>query len=173
MTPSLAWRLFGAVGALTLAGTAFAQSAAPRALPPPARSASSRPTPPPGPPWWKDEQFKKDLGLTSDESAKIDAIFQATLPQLRQGYDELDKGENKLSHLIETNADESIVVRQIDKVEATRSNLNRTRTLMHLHMRQVLTPEQRLRFTALYEKRQHDQQQQQLLQQQSSKRQNH
>ena len=117
--------------------------------------------PRPGAAWWKDEAFKRDLGLNNDQSARMDAIFQATLPQLRQGYDELDRLESKLSHLIEAGTDEARVIKEIDRVEATRGDLNKTRTLMHMHMRQVLTPEQRVRCTALCERRQQEQQRQQ------------
>src|SRR5438876_31239 len=28
-------------------------------------------------PWWRDAQFQKDLSLTTDQSARIDALFQA------------------------------------------------------------------------------------------------
>src|SRR5439155_24295527 len=101
----------------------------------------------------KDDAFKKQLGLSIEQSARIDSIFQATLPQLRQGYDELDRREDKLSHLIEADADEARIVQEIDRVEAARGSLNKTRTLMHMHMRQVLTPDQRVRFTALSERR--------------------
>ena len=37
------------------------------------------------------------------------------------------------------------MTRQIDKVEAIRSRLNKTRQLLLLHHRQVLTPEQRVK----------------------------
>jgi len=96
--------------------------------------------------------------LTTDQSARIEAIFQATLPQLRQVYDDLNRRESKLSHLIETSAEEPLIVQQIDRVEAARSSLNKTRTLMHVSMRLLLTPEQRLRFKTLYEQRQAAQQ---------------
>ena len=39
------------------------------------------------------------------------------MPELRQEKDELDRLEDKLSRLIETNADEALVARQIDRVE--------------------------------------------------------
>ena len=61
--------------------------------------------------WWKDEQFQKDLGLTAEQCTRIDAVFQSTLPQLRQHKDELDKQEAELSTLIEANADEAQVIR--------------------------------------------------------------
>jgi Spy/CpxP family protein refolding chaperone len=103
-------------------------------------------------PWWKSEQFQKDLGLTSDQSAKIDGVFQATIAKLRQGKEELDRQEAELSRLIEHNADEAQVTRQVDRVETTRAGLNKMRTLMLFHMRQVLTADQNTKFKALHEK---------------------
>ena len=102
--------------------------------------------------WWKSEQFQKDLGLTPDQSARIDSVFQATLPKLREGRQELERDEADLSQLIEQNVDEAQVAKQIDRVEATRASLNKMRTLMLFHMRQVLTPEQRSKFTPLHDK---------------------
>ncbi len=99
--------------------------------------------------WWKDEQFQKELALTPEQSTRIDGVFQSTLPLLRQHKEELDKREAELSKLIEAEADEATVSKQIDRVEATRGHLNKIRTLMHLHMRQVLTPDQRVKFKAL------------------------
>jgi Spy/CpxP family protein refolding chaperone len=64
---------------------------------------------------------------------------------LRKGRDDLDHHEAELSRLIETGADEALVTRQLDKVEAIRSRVNKTRQLMLLHHRQVLTPEQRVK----------------------------
>jgi Spy/CpxP family protein refolding chaperone len=34
--------------------------------------------------WWKNEQFKKELGLTADQATRIDKIWETTLPELRQ-----------------------------------------------------------------------------------------
>src|SRR5262249_7601034 len=102
--------------------------------------------------WWQAEEFRRDLGLTADQATRIDAIFEATLPQLRQGKVELDRQEAELSRLIEANGDEPQVARQIDRVEATRANLNKMRALMLFHMRQVLTREQNAKFKALHDK---------------------
>jgi len=101
--------------------------------------------------WWKSEQFRKDLGLTAEQSTRIENVFQATVPQLRQSKEELDRQEADLSRLIEANADEAKVARQLDKVEATRGHLNKMRTLMLVHQREVLSPEQRVRFKALHQ----------------------
>jgi Spy/CpxP family protein refolding chaperone len=102
-------------------------------------------------PWWRDAQFQKDLSLTTEQSAKIDTVFQSTINLLRQKKVELDQQEAELSRLIAANADEGVVVRQVDKVEGIRANLNKTRTLMLLRMRQVLSPDQRVQLNKLHE----------------------
>ena len=53
--------------------------------------------------------------------------------------------------MIAANADETLVTRQVDKVEAIRANMNKMRTLMLLHMRQVLSPEQRVKLNKLHD----------------------
>src|SRR5690242_8851707 len=82
--------------------------------------------------WWKNEPFQKEVGLTPDQCTRIDAVFQAALPALRQGKQDLDQQEADLSKLIEGNSDEATVVRQVDRVESTRAALNKQRTLMLL-----------------------------------------
>ena len=101
--------------------------------------------------WWKDAQFQRDLGLTPDQTAKIDAIFQSTISLLRQKKADLDRQEDELSSMIAAGADASLVTRQVDKVESTRASMNKMRTLMLLHERQVLTPDQRVRLNKLHE----------------------
>ena len=100
--------------------------------------------------WWK---MEPTLALSTEQSAQIDGIFQEGIGQLEKQKVELDRLETKLSHLIETSASEAEVTHQIDHVEAARSTLNKTRTLMLLHMRLVLKPEQRLKLNALRDRR--------------------
>jgi len=128
--------LFAIVFSLAAAGPAHAQSF--------------------GFPWWRDAQFQKELVLTADQSTRLDALFQANMPGLRQGRDELDRQESELSRMITIGADEKQVTKQIDRVETLRASLNKTRTLMLLHMRQVLTPDQRVKLNRLYEQREKD-----------------
>src|ERR1043166_1440687 len=92
-------------------------------------------------PWWHDAQFQKELSLSADQSARIDALFQANMPGLRQGREDLDREEAELSRLIQFGADEKQGTKQIDKVEMIRAALNKSRTLMLLHMRRGLTPD--------------------------------
>jgi Spy/CpxP family protein refolding chaperone len=107
-------------------------------------------------PWWRDAQFQKDLSLSAEQSARIDSVFQSTISLLRQKREELDQQEAELSRLIAANADETLVVRQVDRVEGIRASLNKNRTLMLLRMRQVLSPDQRVRLNKLYEQYQKD-----------------
>ena len=110
--------------------------------------------------WWKTEPSKTELGLTADQSAHIEGVFQEGIAQLRKQKDELDRLEEKLSRLIETMTSEVLVTQQIDRVEAVRSSLNKTRTLMLLHMRQLLTAEQRTKLNALRDRREQEQREQ-------------
>ena len=81
-----------------------------------------RPQDPPRPfAWWKSDPFKKELGLTAEQSARIDKIWETARPELRQEWDELSKLEGKLSRLIQVDADEAVLTRQIDRVETARA----------------------------------------------------
>jgi len=140
MTVSMWRRLVVLAGLIAMGVSAFAQQPQ---VPAPAQPSFK---------WWQSEQFQKDLGLTPDQVGRIDAIFQATLPELRQRKDELDVLETRLSRLIEMDTDEAAIARHVDKTEAARGALNKMRTLMLTRMRQVLRPDQRARFKALHER---------------------
>lgn len=102
-------------------------------------------------PWWRDAQFQRDLSLTSDQTTRIENLFQSTVGAQRAKKAELDQQEDELSRLIAANADEGIVTKQLDKVEAIRSSLNKMRTLQLLRIRQVLTPEQRTKLNRIHD----------------------
>ena len=106
--------------------------------------------------WWKDAQFQRELALSAEQSARIDAIFQATISQLQQKKEELDRQEEVLSRQIVAGADETLVIRQVDKVEAIRAHMNKMRTLMLLKERQVLSPDQRVKLNKLHEQWERD-----------------
>ena len=130
MSPAWTRRLLPALLVVALGGSVNAQSFA----------------------WWKSDQFKKDVGLTAEQCTRIDTVFQSTLVKLRQGKEDLDAQDAELSRLIESNSDEAQVSKQIDRVEAIRASLNKTRLLMLLHERQVLTPDQLVKFKAAHDK---------------------
>jgi Spy/CpxP family protein refolding chaperone len=98
--------------------------------------------------WWQSDTFVRELGLTTDQSTKIEAIFQATVPVLRRQKDALDRAEADFNQTIEA-SDDAQVMAQVGVVEAARSELNKSRTMMLLRMRRVLTPDQRVKFVML------------------------
>ena len=104
--------------------------------------------------WWQSETFIRGLGLTSDQSTKIEAIFQKTVPVLRQQKDALDKAEADFNQMVEA-SDDAQVMAQVGVVEAARSELNKSRTMMLLRMRRVLTPDQRVNFVMLQQQTRH------------------
>jgi hypothetical protein len=84
--------------------------------------------------WWLSAEGRAAVGITDRQSAEIERIFQAVLPELRAEKAALEHQERELT-----------VIRTIDRVEAARSALAKTRTLMLYRMRRVLAPEQRVR----------------------------
>jgi len=94
--------------------------------------------------WWRSEQFQREMALTPEQVERIDKIFQDAWPALHSAKTDLDRLERELSATIaDSSADEDRVLRLIDGVEASRSALGRTRSLMLYRMHRVLTPEQR------------------------------
>jgi len=102
--------------------------------------------------WWRSETYQRELRLTTDQVSRLDQIFHASWPTLKQHKHELDRLETGLSKLIaESTAEESQVIEMIDRVEASRSALGRTRSLMLFRMHRVLSPSQRTTLKALHD----------------------
>ena len=106
--------------------------------------------------WWQSERFQRELQLSADQIARIEEVFQASLPELRQQKHELDRLETQLSRLIDTAADEDAVMAEADRVEGVRSNLSKCRTRMLVRIRRVLTPEQREKLASLHQEWERD-----------------
>jgi Spy/CpxP family protein refolding chaperone len=106
----------------------------------------------PPPKWWVEEPMRGELGITDQQSAAIEQLWQKTIPKLREARDHLDTLEEQLSRMIRDSSDEAAVVAQIEKVENTRSEANKARTLMLYRMNRVLTPDQRDKLKAMHDK---------------------
>ena len=101
--------------------------------------------------WWQsDHRFFRELALTQEQSRRLEDVFQATMPTLRAQKKALDKAETELEALIERGADQA-VMEHLNHVENARAELNKSRTLMLLRMRKVLTTDQWAKFTALHQ----------------------
>ena len=94
--------------------------------------------------WWQSEGVRTELDLTDEQSASLDRIYQQTLPKQRESMRRLYSEQMTLSQLIgDMTVKEIDVTRQIDRVEVTRSELSKTRTLMVFRMYRVLSAAQR------------------------------
>ena len=104
--------------------------------------------------WWSDPKSRADLGITDQQSAAVEAIWQRESPDLHKMRAKLDKLEEELSRLIgDKGADEASVIAKIDAVETVRADGNKRRTAMIYRMHKVLTPEQRDKVKAMFESR--------------------
>jgi Spy/CpxP family protein refolding chaperone len=102
--------------------------------------------------WWQDDRFRRELGLTAEQSTRLEEIFQKTQPTLRQRMQALDQAEQEFDRLVET-GDDASVLEHVGIVETARAELNKTRTVMLLRMRRSLTADQWAKFTALADQR--------------------
>ena len=103
--------------------------------------------------WWQDEKLKAELGLGADQVTRLDAVFQELIPRMAAEKETLDRLEAQLSSVIrDANVGETDVMRQADTVEAARSSLGKSRTLLIYRLYRVLRPDQRSKMKALHEK---------------------
>lgn len=100
--------------------------------------------------WWQSDQYKRELGLTSEQSRRLEEVFQAAVPGLRDQKRVLDQAEAEFERLVEK-GDDGAVMEQVGRVEAARAELNKSRTMMLLKMRRALTTDQWAKFTALHQ----------------------
>ena len=103
--------------------------------------------------WWREPKFQRDLGLTTTSRIGSTGSSRPRSRTCVKRRPSSDAQEAELSRLIEANVDEAIIGRQSDHVEVIRADLNKSRTLMLVHMRQILSPEQRDKFKVLREER--------------------
>ena len=104
--------------------------------------------------WWQSDEVASEIGLTRDQGAEIEAIFQSLRPRLREFAHRLHREEDELTAIMHAmQAEEWEVALQIDRVEAARSALSKTRTLMLYRMHKTLTAEQSEALHAMWERR--------------------
>ena len=103
--------------------------------------------------WWRVAETKAELGITDQQSGEIDQIFQATIPALRAAKDELDRLDAEVAQVIKpATADVNTVNQLVSRAEHARAKLTTTRTVMFYRMHRVLSPDQRVKLNALFER---------------------
>lgn len=100
--------------------------------------------------WWTSDQYVRELTLTQDQSRRIEEVFQDALPTLRVQKKALDDAEQAFGVAMRKN-NYSAVMEIVEQLESARAALNRSRTLMLVKMRQVLTKDQWIKLDALHQ----------------------
>lgn len=100
--------------------------------------------------WWQSEEYKRELRLTTEQSKRLEDVFQAAVPRLKSLKKALDQAESEFERLLER-GDDGSVMDQVERVEAARAELNKSHTLMMLNMKRVLTAEQWTKFNAMHQ----------------------
>ena len=95
-------------------------------------------------PWWQSDEVKAILDLTAEQAAALENIYRRTVPKQHESMRRLKTEETTLSEFVANmSVDEFDIISQIDRVEAARSEVSKTRTLMVIRMYRVLNPRQR------------------------------
>lgn len=104
--------------------------------------------------WWKRPRIASQIGLTAEQSDRIEKIFVKTRPRLIDLKADLEKNQLELQAAMDDrNADRRDVEKKLDAVENARKNLQKARVLMILDIKQVLRPEQWERLLQMQQER--------------------
>lgn len=107
--------------------------------------------------WWRDAALQKELGLSARQVGQIDRIWDTNMQSIRVLWKEMEAVETEFNRLIKENtAEERVIALQIDRVEALRSQINKSRHLMIYRIHQVLTQDQYRKLTDHLERRRKD-----------------
>jgi Spy/CpxP family protein refolding chaperone len=97
----------------------------------------------PGGKWWTRPEMAQKLGLTADQTKKMDDTFQQYRVKLIDLNASVQREETIMEPLVAAEQpDEAKIVAQIDKVAQARAELEKANARMLLGIRRLLTPEQ-------------------------------
>ena len=93
--------------------------------------------------WWRSPMVVQRIGLTADQTKKMDGIFEQSRLQLIDLKANVEKQNAMLEPLLSANPpDTTKAMAQIDKVAEARAELEKADAKMLLGIRGVLTPDQ-------------------------------
>ncbi len=100
-------------------------------------------------PWWKNPEVIKEVGITPEQSKKIDELFHKRWPEAVAQDKEYKKHNEELERLLrERTVGADVIALQVDRVEAQRTSLNKTRTVLIYQMYQLLSADQYAKLVA-------------------------
>ena len=96
--------------------------------------------------WWRTPELRAEFAITDAQSTELDRIFHSFYASLKSGMADVDAYHKAVSKIMaEGSSSEVDVLHAIDKLEAAKASLSRTRMLMLYRMYRVLSPEQRIK----------------------------
>lgn len=123
---------------------------------PPGQSGQRTPTPERflGFTWWKDDNIRKELNLSDRQVQRINAIFESRVRQITPFHNDYLKQLDELNRMtVERVVDEATYTIQVGRVEALRSKLSETRTVMLYRFYRELDPVQYQKFQEISNRR--------------------
>jgi Spy/CpxP family protein refolding chaperone len=93
--------------------------------------------------WWKNSELATQLKLTDQQKQQLEKTFTDYRLQLIDQRAAVEREETKLQPLMDADQiDKAKVSAQLDTLIAARTKLEKTSAMMHVAMREILTPDQ-------------------------------
>ena len=93
--------------------------------------------------WWKNSEVAQQLNLTDQQKQQLEKTFTDYRLQLIDQRAAVEREETKLQPLMDADQlDKAKISSQLDSLIAARTKLEKTSAMMHISMREILTPEQ-------------------------------
>jgi Spy/CpxP family protein refolding chaperone len=100
--------------------------------------------------WWDDKSIVQAVGLTKDQTKKMDQIFNANRLAILESYEAFLKEQSKLDALSkDPQVDKARLFAGIDAASQARALLQKTTTQMLLQIRRQMNPDQIARLDKL------------------------
>ena len=104
--------------------------------------------------WWKDDAVRKEMKLSDQQVRSISRLYDNRVRTLKPVAEEIAKQRDILNKMTqERTVDVPVYAIQVNHLEALRSEMNRTRTIMLYEIQKALTPEQTLKLGEILERR--------------------
>ncbi len=104
--------------------------------------------------WWKNSKIAEQLKLSDQQKQQLEKTFTDYRLQLIDQRAAVEREETKLQPLMDADQlDKAKINSQLDALIAARSKLEKTAAMMHVSMREILTPEQWKQLQAMHAER--------------------
>jgi Spy/CpxP family protein refolding chaperone len=104
--------------------------------------------------WWRNPELRAEFAITDAQSTELDRIYHSFYASLKSGMADVDRYHKDVSRIMaEGSSSEVDVLHAIDKLEAAKASLARTRMLMLYRMYRVLSPDQRIKVKRYHEQK--------------------